>query len=49
MVKSRIPMIVADYRARLHGRIEQVLAQAGVTIEESNLIRKVPYTPTEPM
>ena len=41
VVNSRIPMIVSDYRTRLHGRIEAVLAQAGVTIEESHLIREV--------
>lgn len=41
IVKGRIPTIVGDYRNRLHARIQQVLAQASVTLDDSQLIREV--------
>lgn len=40
-VKDHVPTVVADYRVRLKDRIAQAVSAAGVTLDESNLIREV--------
>lgn len=39
--RESVPRVMADYRARLLERVRQAVGAAGVTVEESNLIREL--------
>lgn len=41
LIRQHLPAVVADYRNRLLERIRQAIAEAGVTLEEHQLIREV--------
>ena len=40
-VREHLPQVMADYRARLLGRVRQAVADAGVTVEPEQLIREI--------
>jgi len=40
-VEQRAPLVVADYRARLHERLQKTLTEFKVTIEPADLIKEV--------
>ncbi len=41
LVSERAPLVVEDYRSKLHTRIEKALLNAGATVDSSDLIREV--------
>jgi uncharacterized protein (TIGR00255 family) len=41
LIRQHLPAVVADYRQRLLERIQQAVAEAGVTVEPDHLIREV--------
>jgi uncharacterized protein (TIGR00255 family) len=40
-IERRAPLVVADYRTRMHERLQKTLAEYNVTIEPSDLIKEV--------
>lgn len=41
LVKTQLPAVMVHYRARLLDRVKQAIADAGVTLDESHLIREL--------